>query len=389
MKVCLVHEEYPLTSNFGGIATYQYNLAKALTAIGHEVTVICRTDVQKQYNNGENWSVIPVYIENYNPYNIKKVKEYRKKVASILLKLQEQKKIEIIETPEWGANCIYYLKSIHRKLPVVVKLHTPLFIWKKFNYYELEYNYNQLMENWEKFQIENADGVLACSKNILEEVGKRYSIPKINKVIFNPVTLIDKSKKTQEKSIKNIAFFGSLEERKGIISLAKTIKKYRKNFNNFNFNIYGADTTRNRYGVSTFKIVKKYLLDSGIRFKYFGHIEHEDVIDKMLLQDLIVAPSLYDNLPYVVLEALMAKVPVISSMRGGIPEIISQRKNGLLINPEKEEDYVNAIYYLNSRDIRSRITSEGVKTLEKFNSTNIAKKNSLFYKKVEENFSDR
>ena len=30
MKVCLVHEEYPNETNFGGIATYQQRLAESL-----------------------------------------------------------------------------------------------------------------------------------------------------------------------------------------------------------------------------------------------------------------------------------------------------------------------------------------------------------------------
>ena len=42
MKICLVHEEYPKETNFGGIATYQKILSRELSKLGHQVTVIKR-----------------------------------------------------------------------------------------------------------------------------------------------------------------------------------------------------------------------------------------------------------------------------------------------------------------------------------------------------------
>ena len=36
MKVCLVHEEYPEETNFGGIATYQKNIAENSLDIEYE-----------------------------------------------------------------------------------------------------------------------------------------------------------------------------------------------------------------------------------------------------------------------------------------------------------------------------------------------------------------
>ncbi len=48
--------------------------------------------------------------------------------------------------------------------------------------------------------------------------------------------------------------------------------------------------------------------------------------------DIFVLPSLYEGLPNVVIEAMSCEKPVISTKEGGIPEIVEDGKNGILIN---------------------------------------------------------
>jgi glycosyltransferase involved in cell wall biosynthesis len=49
--------------------------------------------------------------------------------------------------------------------------------------------------------------------------------------------------------------------------------------------------------------------------------------------DYFVLPSVKEGLPYTILEAALAKIPVIASEVGGIPEIISDEQTGLLAKP--------------------------------------------------------
>jgi len=59
--------------------------------------------------------------------------------------------------------------------------------------------------------------------------------------------------------------------------------------------------------------------------------------------DIFVLPSLKEGLPYVILEAGLAGLPVIASNVGGIPEIIENGKEGLLVAPANPEELANAI----------------------------------------------
>ena len=59
--------------------------------------------------------------------------------------------------------------------------------------------------------------------------------------------------------------------------------------------------------------------------------------------DIFVLPSLKEGLPYVILEAGLAGLPVIASNVGGIPEIIENGKDGLLVPPADPKELIKAI----------------------------------------------
>ncbi len=62
--------------------------------------------------------------------------------------------------------------------------------------------------------------------------------------------------------------------------------------------------------------------------------------------DIFVLPSVKEGFPWAVLEAMAAKVPVISTSVGAVPEIIENGKNGILVEPKKPEQLAEAIKYL-------------------------------------------
>lgn len=59
--------------------------------------------------------------------------------------------------------------------------------------------------------------------------------------------------------------------------------------------------------------------------------------------DVYVCSSVKEGVPYSILEAMTAELPIISTNVGGIPEIIENTKEGLLINPGNAIELVKAI----------------------------------------------
>jgi len=62
--------------------------------------------------------------------------------------------------------------------------------------------------------------------------------------------------------------------------------------------------------------------------------------------DIFTLTSITEALPYAVLEAGLAGLPIIASAVGGIPEIINDMKNGVLVRPGESNEIERAIDFL-------------------------------------------
>lgn len=76
--------------------------------------------------------------------------------------------------------------------------------------------------------------------------------------------------------------------------------------------------------------------------------------------DLFVLPTLEEALGTSFLEAMAMKKPVIGTRVGGVPEVIHEGKNGLLVNPGDPEDLANAVIrLLKSPDLAKSMGEQG------------------------------
>lgn len=84
--------------------------------------------------------------------------------------------------------------------------------------------------------------------------------------------------------------------------------------------------------------------------------------------DVFVLPSLKEGLPYTILEAMNAGVPVVASSVGGISDLIEHEKGGFLTIPANTNSLAEALKKLLSNEkIRHQFSRESkVRALEKF-----------------------
>jgi glycosyltransferase involved in cell wall biosynthesis len=62
--------------------------------------------------------------------------------------------------------------------------------------------------------------------------------------------------------------------------------------------------------------------------------------------DVFIAPSLADNLPYTIFEALSCGTPVVAFNTGGIPDMVQHKVNGYLATYKDARDIVNGIQFV-------------------------------------------
>jgi glycosyltransferase involved in cell wall biosynthesis len=79
------------------------------------------------------------------------------------------------------------------------------------------------------------------------------------------------------------------------------------------------------------------------RVRFLGAGTREDVLVLFRAVDVALLPSAWENLPHTLLEALAAGTPVIATSVGGIPEVVRDGENGLLVPPGDADALVAAI----------------------------------------------
>lgn len=76
-------------------------------------------------------------------------------------------------------------------------------------------------------------------------------------------------------------------------------------------------------------------LTNGLPFIFTGF--QPDSTAYLDIANVFIHPSILDNFPISILEAMQAGLPIVATRVGGIPEMIQHEQDGLLVNPTSEE----------------------------------------------------
>jgi len=97
-------------------------------------------------------------------------------------------------------------------------------------------------------------------------------------------------------------------------------------------------------GPERFRIEKKVNelgLGPGVTLK--GRLDEQTTLLEIATSDLLVLPSFIEGLPIVLMEAMALGVPVVATRVAGIPELITDEKEGLLFRPADWRDLAQKI----------------------------------------------
>ena len=201
------------------------------------------------------------------------------------------------------------------------------------------------------------DLTLAVSKySRYELIEQGYNKDKV-KYIYNGIDFNNfNSSRNIKHKVENVTFVGRLTEQKGISHLMDLIDRESLNGDGINFEIYGSghlDSYINDY------IKVKNLTNVNVK----GHTDN--IKDVFLKADLLIAPSMDEGLPYTLVEAINCGLPVVSTVVGGIPEIVENGKNGFLVEPGDRDDFYRAFSKIKKENVEI-MSRESIRISQKF-----------------------
>ena len=156
-------------------------------------------------------------------------------------------------------------------------------------------------------------------------------------VQYSGIDLRKFSYKKRPKKTKGIRLLAvaRLNEKKGLTYLIKAFKSVHKTYPHSNLVIVGDGPERSKLR----SLIKKLNLKKHVKLK--GDLPHTKIAKELKRADIFCLPSVttkegnQEGIPNAIKEAMASGLPIVATKHGGIPELISQNKEGLLV---KERD---------------------------------------------------
>jgi len=108
-------------------------------------------------------------------------------------------------------------------------------------------------------------------------------------------------------------------------------------------------------------------LGLGDRVRFLGGLSRAGVLRVFRAADAVLLSSRWENFPHVIVEALAVGTPVIASAVGGVPEVVCDGENGLLVPAGDPEALAAAIRRLFGDDaLRARLATAAAPSVESY-----------------------
>ncbi|MBI5233285.1 MAG: glycosyltransferase, partial [Deltaproteobacteria bacterium] len=187
----------------------------------------------------------------------------------------------------------------------------------------------------ERMQAQSSFAVTCPTRSVADLVKSRWGIGDIQVIpnLFSLKTYTpDLSVYEQHlRGIEYILFFGRLERLKGALVLAEAIPEILDRHRDIHMVFVGNESVYNSESMKA--CIAKPLQGYEARVHFIGTIPHSALYPIIERARLVALPSLWENFPYVCLEAMALGKPLVTTSAGGLPEVIEDGKQGILCAP--------------------------------------------------------
>ena len=109
----------------------------------------------------------------------------------------------------------------------------------------------------------------------------------------------------------------------------------------------------------------------------------ENVGDYLAAFDIFILPSLKEGIGSILLDAMEQSLPIVASDVGGVPEIVHDGGNGILIQPGRSDQLKAAILRLSAEpNLRAEMGRRGKMIATRFTSSTMCEKYLNLYRSI-------
>lgn len=370
--------------NMGGAQVFIFNFLGKLGEFGHEVTLYLTDDSYKDMQSKIRncpFRIKPLFFETarislYVPFLMKK----------IIKGIQKREKYDLWQVI--GAYPAGYVASaLSGKVPLVLRTHGED-IQKN---YELNYGIrlNSAKEKKIKMTLKSMDKLIAMTRNMYDCYTELQVVPEKIVEIPNAVNLKrfsisnDRTATRRRYDIPEEATLlvtvGRYHIKKGHDLIPKIAYSLRKKHIDFKWLLIGNGLEKLRKEINQRELSDYIILKEEIGMTdMFGeqgeiNIPNDELIELLKCSDIFVFPTRLEGFPMVLIEAMAAGIPVVTTNSPGVREIVTHNKTALLSEIDDVDSMAsNIIRLIKDYELRKNLVKESRKELFKYDRNNVA-----------------
>ena len=397
-KIAFLTPEYPhpKTGNSGGIGTSIKNLAVGLLAEGCTVRILVYAQKEDAifYDNG-------ICIQQIKNIKFKGLSWLltRKKLERIINQLYSQKKIDLVEAPDW-TGITSFIKP--QKCPIVIRLNGSDTYFCHLDNRPVKW-FNKFHE---RRALQKANALLSVSQFTADLTNEVFGLQKKFTIIPNSIDInlfnynfddyisipsslvIARNEAIHGRGAvgEDVLYFGSLIRKKGALELPLIFNALIQTNPNAKLILIGKDVPDIITGnSSTWQMMQSLFTAAALlNVSYLGNVSYQDIKAHIAAAAICVFPSFAEALPVSWLEAMAMQKAVVASNIGWAMDIIDDGVNGFLVNPKEHQQYAKRILEIlqNPKKQKEFEIKARKKIVDTFSIEIVAKQSVLFYEGI-------
>ncbi|MCX7698060.1 MAG: glycosyltransferase family 4 protein, partial [Candidatus Goldbacteria bacterium] len=306
-----------------GIGTLTSNIIKALSVLDKENTYILFTPKINHHN------VANEILKNKN-FKIIEYKgcfsKYRRlwlQNPGLIYKIINEK-VDIF----WGGG-EYIPLLLPKKIRCVVSIHDVVYVLFPDT---IKFTDRVLYHTLFPLCVRKSDAIITVSNTSKEEIIAYLKPEKPIFVAYNGIYLDRYTSNIKNMKENFILFVGTIQPRKNLINMIKAFELIAKEVD-CSLVIVGASGWKNSDIKKLIDVMDPKITE---KIQFMGYVDNDALIELYTKAQVFVAPSLHEGFGLIILEALASGTPVVTSIRGAIPEVFGD--SVLYADPMNPED---------------------------------------------------